>query len=87
MPEFGRAGASGIGQMPGRVDHAEIGVAELGREFGRGEEVAGGHGLRSVHAAPSAMRTRRLILPFFSIPVTDARPISLVRATCVPPQG
>ena len=36
LPELGRAGASGIGQMPGRVDHAEIGVAELGREFSRG---------------------------------------------------
>ncbi len=33
------------------------------------------------------MRTRRLILPFFSIPVTNARPISPVRATWVPPQG
>jgi hypothetical protein len=29
------------------------------------------------------MRTRRLILPFFSIPVTEAWPISPVRATCV----
>src|SRR5271154_4961244 len=33
------------------------------------------------------MRTRRLILPFFSIPVTEAWPISPVRPTCVPPQG
>ena len=33
------------------------------------------------------MRTRRLILPFFSIPVTDAWPISPVRATWVPPHG
>jgi hypothetical protein len=32
------------------------------------------------------MRTRRLILPFFSIPVTEAWPISPVRATCVEPQ-
>jgi hypothetical protein len=29
------------------------------------------------------MRTRRLILPFFSIPVTEACPISRVRSTCV----
>ena len=33
------------------------------------------------------MRTRRLILPFFSICVTEARPISPVWATCVPPHG
>ena len=33
------------------------------------------------------MRTRRLILPFFSIPVTEAWPISPVRATCVEAQG
>jgi hypothetical protein len=32
------------------------------------------------------MRTRRLILPFFSIPVTEAWPISPVRATCVETQ-
>ena len=42
--EFGRAGASGIGQMPGGVDQTEIGIAELGREFSCSEEVARGHG-------------------------------------------
>ena len=42
--EFSRAGASGIGQMPGRVDDSEIRVAELGREFSRGAEVARKHG-------------------------------------------
>jgi hypothetical protein len=33
------------------------------------------------------MRTRRLILPFFSIAVTEAWPISPVRATCVETQA
>ena len=31
-PEFGRADPPGIRQMPGGVDHAEIGLAEMGGE-------------------------------------------------------
>ena len=38
-------------------------------------------------AAGNLIRTRRFCLPFFSIPVTSMQPISLSRATCVPPQG
>ena len=50
---------------------------------GRSSESDGGQ--RSPSA--SAMRTRRLIRPFFSTPTTLTRPISPVRATCVPPHG
>ena len=60
-PEFGRADPPGWRQMPGRVDHAEIGVAELGRELGcrdrsSGEAIAGSDlgssvGERDAHAA------------------------------------
>src|SRR3984957_21182721 len=46
-----------------------------------------GEGVRAPKGHARAMRTRRLILPFFSIPVTSAWPISPVRATWVPPQG
>src|SRR5208337_4181058 len=77
-PEFGCAQASGVGQMPGAVDHPELGVAELGGELVGGAEIARGHRGGSGQVEASAMRTRRLILPFFSIWATDARPISPV---------
>ena len=41
--EFKRAEAAHVGQMPRAVDHAEIGVAELGGEFSRRAEDAGDH--------------------------------------------
>ena len=63
--------AARVGQVPRAVDHAEVGVAELGGELGGRAEVARSHGLRSRQSGASAMRTRRLILPFFSIWVTD----------------
>ena len=46
-PEFGRADPTGVRQVPGGVDHAEVGVAKLGGEFGGGHEIARGHGARS----------------------------------------
>jgi len=38
-------------------------------------------------ASAGAMMMRRFCLPLFSIFTTVIRPISPVRATCVPPQG
>src|SRR5208337_3788757 len=52
--EFARANAPGNRQMPRRVDHADIGVAEVGSEFARRAEIPRRH-----ETASSAMRTRR----------------------------
>src|SRR5207237_321316 len=73
-------------QIEGAVDDADVGRIEaLGQPLGADESV------RSCvfHDASygSAMMKRRFILPLFSILVHSTRPISAVRATCVPPQA
>ena len=75
---------SGGRQMPRRVDQSEVRVAEFGGEFSVVTKLRLGICLYPIS---SAMRTRRLSRPFFSICVTVASPISPVRATCVPPHG
>src|SRR6185369_6262070 len=73
-------------QIEGAVDDADVGRIEaLGQPFGADQGV----GSCVFHDASygSAMMKRRFIFPLFSILVHSTRPISAVRATCVPPQA
>src|SRR5262249_52241380 len=73
-------------QIERAVDDADVGrIDPFGQPLGADQGV----GSCVFHGASygSAMMKRRFIFPLFSILVHSTRPISPVRATCVPPQA
>src|SRR5262249_31344007 len=75
-----------IGQEVGCIGHPEIGIVQmLGKPVRCNKTLR--MGIACHYRFLSARFTRRFCLPLLSILTTSTEPISLVRLTCVPPQG